>query len=75
MEFALVSALQLAEGGKNIKERRLGTLDISIILHIYLMSEVGYRYLMEMLPRHHELGLLMINTIRKVSLQILRYTE
>ncbi|ORY23802.1 armadillo-type protein [Naematelia encephala] len=48
LDWALLSALQLAEGGRTIKERR-----------------VGYLYLCERLPRGHELGLLLINTIRK----------
>ncbi|KAK6904286.1 hypothetical protein I203_107802 [Kwoniella mangroviensis CBS 8507] len=48
VEFALVSALQLAEGGRTIAERR-----------------IGYLYLVERLPKGHELNLLVINTIRK----------
>ncbi|KAK4686473.1 hypothetical protein P7C73_g3652, partial [Tremellales sp. Uapishka_1] len=48
LEFALVPALQLAEGGKNVRDRR-----------------IGYLYLVESLPRGHELELMLINTIRK----------
>ncbi|WWD08222.1 hypothetical protein V865_006333 [Kwoniella europaea PYCC6329] len=48
VELAMVSALQLAEGGRTIAERR-----------------IGYLYLVERLPKGHELNLLMINTIRK----------
>ncbi|WRT65256.1 uncharacterized protein IL334_002199 [Kwoniella shivajii] len=48
VEFALVSALQLAEGGRSLSERR-----------------IGYLYLVESLPKGHELNLLLINTIRK----------
>ncbi|WWC58926.1 uncharacterized protein I303_101471 [Kwoniella dejecticola CBS 10117] len=47
-EFALVPALQLAEGGRSLVERR-----------------IGYLYLVERLPKGHELNLLLINTIRK----------
>ncbi|WVR04238.1 hypothetical protein IAU60_001238 [Kwoniella sp. DSM 27419] len=48
VEFGLVAALQLAEGGRNVAEKR-----------------IGYMYLAERLPADHELGLLLINTIRK----------
>ncbi|OCF33953.1 hypothetical protein I316_04299 [Kwoniella heveanensis BCC8398] len=48
IEIALVYALQLAEGGRTLSERR-----------------IGYLYLVERLPHGHELGLLLINTIRK----------
>ncbi|WVF70367.1 hypothetical protein IAT40_005157 [Kwoniella sp. CBS 6097] len=48
LEFALLYALQLAEGGRTIGERR-----------------IGYLYLVERLRPGHELGLLLINTLRK----------
>nr|XP_019008999.1 uncharacterized protein I206_06687 [Kwoniella pini CBS 10737]OCF47780.1 hypothetical protein I206_06687 [Kwoniella pini CBS 10737] len=48
IEFAFVPALQLAEGGHTLAERR-----------------TGYLYLVERLPKKHELNLLLINTIRK----------
>ncbi|GFZ48929.1 hypothetical protein JCM24511_06678 [Saitozyma sp. JCM 24511] len=48
LEWALVPALQLAAGGRSLKERR-----------------IGYLFLSERLPPNHELGLLLINTIRK----------
>lgn len=47
LDFALLPALQLAEGGK-ARDRR-----------------TGYRYLIERLPLGHELGLMLINTVRK----------
>nr|XP_019047754.1 hypothetical protein I302_04371 [Kwoniella bestiolae CBS 10118]OCF26684.1 hypothetical protein I302_04371 [Kwoniella bestiolae CBS 10118] len=48
VDFALISALQLAEGGRTLAERK-----------------IGYLYLVKRLPKHHELNLLLINTIRK----------
>ena len=71
MDFALVSALQLAERGISIRERRIGVSAGSdhLRLHVHqLMVMVGYLYLAESMPLDHEMGLLMINTIRKVAL-------
>jgi len=69
MEFALISALQLSEGSRIIKERRIGTSSTTKLRHraLSLWLRLGYLYLAEMMPPDHELGLLLINTIRKVS--------
>ena len=71
MDFALVSALQLAERGLSIRERRVG---VSVAFGKFILSvfkltiTTGYLYLAEMMPLNHEMGLLMINTIYKVPL-------
>ena len=78
LTFALVPALQLAEGGKSSKERRIGQPSTPHLVHQSLADvgfDVGYLYLCESLPRDHELRLMFINTIRKVSSFLSRFAQ
>ena len=71
-EFALAHALNLAEVGRTIEEKRIGaTLLFSLhLIHsyrnaycVYYLS--GYLFCAELMPTDHELRLMMINTLRK----------
>jgi AP-4 complex subunit epsilon-1 len=72
--FALPSALTLAEAGQTIEERRIGmqyTYVVGLLLthtvpHFAFSRTLGYLFCAEVLPRDHEMQLLIINTIRKV---------
>jgi hypothetical protein len=76
MEFALVPALQLAEGGRKIGARRIGkcmwirasSVFFSLRILGNELTAIGYLYLCEMMPIEHELRLMLVNTIRKVSI-------
>jgi hypothetical protein len=65
MEFALVHALHLAESGRTIQEKRIGSSPFQDSL---VANHSGYLFLQERLSPKHELALMLINTIRKVSL-------
>jgi hypothetical protein len=65
MEFALVHALHLAESGRTMQEKRIGSSPFQDSL---TANHSGYLFLQEGLNPEHELALMLINTIRKVSL-------
>lgn len=68
VNFALVKALELAEGGSNIRERRIGEGPSAGTCARDLALTPGYLFLRERIKVYDELALMMINTIRKVSL-------
>ena len=65
LEFALPHALNLAEAGQKVQDKTIGTYEI---MDIVLMTKclLGYLYCAEMMPKSHELQLMLVNTVRKV---------
>ena len=73
-DAALVAALQLAASSKSLYEKRVGALTLLLLVCSHSAPDDGhplidtrYLYLAERMSRGHELGLMFINTIRKVS--------
>lgn len=68
LDFGLVHALHLAESGRTIQEKRIGESQYPLTEHPEICSHMsGYLFLQERLTPGHELALMLINTIRKVS--------
>ena len=70
LHFALPSALHLAEAGSKVHEKYIGASNLSYD-YFYFSSidcaTTGYSFLSEVMPPDHELALMLVNTIRKVS--------
>jgi hypothetical protein len=65
LEFALPHAVNLAEAGSSIEERKAGTFLCCLrLLLLHLLS--GYLFCSEIMPPHHDLKLMLVNTLRKV---------
>ena len=69
LHFALPSALHLAEAGSKVHEKYIGASNLS---YDYPSpptdcATTGYSFLSEVMPPDHELALMLVNTIRKVS--------
>ena len=66
LEFALPHAVNLAEAGSSIEERKAGTFCVaSTLLLPHLLP--GYLFCSEIMPPHHDLKLMLVNTLRKVD--------
>ena len=70
LAFALPAAINLAEAGRTIGEKRTGSIclniDLSFMSHCDFCE--GYMFCAEIMPREHEMQLMMVNTIHKVNL-------
>lgn len=65
-DFALTHALNLAEVGRTVEDKRIGNFELSSRLkNTMLILAEGYLYCAELMPPEHELRLMMINTLRK----------
>lgn len=64
LEFALPHAVNLAEAGSSIEERKAGTFCVASLLLLNLLP--GYLFCSEIMPPHHDLKLMLVNTLRKV---------
>jgi AP-4 complex subunit epsilon-1 len=66
LEFALPHAVNLAEAGSSIEERKAGTYCVVSdgLLLPHLLP--GYLFCSEIMPPHHDLKLMLVNTLRKV---------
>ena len=68
VQFALPHAISLAEAGKTVQDKRIGLFKHSSLVFIRLHSSAGYLYCTEIMPRNHELQLMLVNTLRKVCI-------
>jgi AP-4 complex subunit epsilon-1 len=66
LEFALPHAVNLAEAGSSIEDRKAGTFHISPRPLRLLQLFPGYLFCSEIMPPHHDLKLMLVNTLRKV---------
>jgi hypothetical protein len=57
--------VNLAEAGSSIQERATG-LSLWCTGRIRILIQTGYMFCQELLPRDHEMHLMLVNTIRKV---------
>ena len=59
-------AVNLAEAGSSIEERKAGTFSVASMLRLpHLLP--GYLFCFGIKPLHHDLRLMLINTLRKVD--------
>lgn len=66
LEFALPHAVNLAEAGSSIEERKTGTFCVAPRRLLLLHLLPGYLFCSEIMPPHHDLKLMLVNTLRKV---------
>lgn len=67
VEFALHHAVNLAEAGSTIHERRIGIqFRVASCVYLTVYDTVGYSFCAEIMPPNHELHLMLVNTLRKV---------
>jgi AP-4 complex subunit epsilon-1 len=66
LEFALPHAVNLAEAGSSIEDRKAGTFHVSQGHFRRLQLLPGYLFCSEIMPPHHDLKLMLVNTLRKV---------
>lgn len=75
LAFALPSAVHLAEAGSKVSEKHIGTkpsvYKFGMDYQQYHMS--GYMFCSEVMPRNHELELMLVNTIRKARAYMSRF--
>jgi len=68
-DFAILHALNLAEAGTTIEDKRAGMRDLqSWLLRDSAIS--GYLFCAEMMEPNHEMRVMLVNTLRKVNLEI-----
>ena len=67
LEFALPHAINLAEAGQTIQDKRTG-MRVALALEAGYNVYAGYLFCGEVMPVEHELQLMLVNSIRKVSL-------
>lgn len=65
-DFAFPSAFNLAEAGATVEDKRIGKIrnKPGPLGDTYLL---GYLFCAEMIPLNHEMWLMLVNTLRKVS--------
>jgi AP-4 complex subunit epsilon-1 len=71
VSFAFSHAVNLAEAGRTLQDKRIGAYIHSVHSHISLLmkqSSVGYLFCNELLPKNHDMQLMLVNTLRKVCL-------
>lgn len=68
LDFAMSHAVTLAEAGETTASKRIG-LPFSSILRVenLLICYPGYLFCSELMPADHELQLMLVNTIQKVT--------
>ncbi len=67
LEFALPHAINLAEAGQRIQDKRTG-MYVALACEVTLQFHAGYLFCAEVMPPEHELQLMLVNSIRKVRL-------
>jgi AP-4 complex subunit epsilon-1 len=65
LEFALLHAVNLAEAGSSMEERKAGTFCVASDYSRFILLP-GYLFCSEIMPPHHDLKLMLVNTLRKV---------
>lgn len=66
--FAFPQAINLAEAGRKIDDKRIGCFFIKQATYGELTRQLpGYLFCSEMMPINHELRLMLVNSLRKVS--------
>ena len=66
LEFALTHAVNLAEAGSSIDERKTGVPYWRLLRPSLLQLSLGYLFCSEIMPPRHDLKLMLVNTLRKV---------
>ena len=67
LDFALPHAVNLAEAGSSIDERKTGEAYRQFLVERLLLTlPLGYLFCSEIMPPHHDLKLMLVNTLRKV---------
>lgn len=66
LEFALPHAVNLAEAGSSIDERKTGVSSWHLLKLLLLQRSLGYLFCSEIMPPRHDLKLMLVNTLRKV---------
>ncbi len=64
-KFAFHHAINLAETGKRVDDKRIGRYPRSIVSEDELTTFSGYLFCAEIMPLDHDLRLMLINTLRK----------
>ena len=72
LEFALPHAINLAEAGQTIQDKRTG-MRVALVLEAGYNIYAGYLFCGEVMPVEHELQLMLVNSIRKVCLRFLGF--
>lgn len=66
-DFAFHHAINLAETGTNVEQKRIGRQSEQYMTRETVMTvKLGYLFCAEMMPLDHDLRLMLINTLRKV---------
>jgi AP-4 complex subunit epsilon-1 len=66
LEFAHPHAVNLAEAGSSIEDRKAGMFHVCPIPLLLLKILPGYLFCSEIMPPHHDMKLMLVNTLRKV---------
>lgn len=66
LEFALPHAINLAEAGHTVQDKRTGARAVYNVTRLLPISRTGYLFCAEIMPPEHELQLMLVNSIRKV---------
>ena len=64
--FALPKAINLAEIGRSMSDKRVGRCYITQIVSRVGSRLIGYLFCVELMPPDHPANLLLVNTLRKV---------
>ena len=76
LDFALTHAVNLAEAGDTVQNKRIGTAHTRMVTTVmFILYNIGYLYCAEMMPQGHELQLMLVNTLRKVFASFAAGTE
>lgn len=65
VSFSLPHAISLAEAGKTVQDKKIGRF-IKFLPRTKTLHSTGYLFCVETMPKHHELQLMLVNTLRKV---------